>query len=416
MASSGTKGSGYGPLQGVRVIDLTHILAGPVCALMLADMGAEVIKIERVPFEADEARTDTDPYHINGVSAPHMIVNRNKKSLPLNLKQEAAREILARLIADADVVLENYRPGVMDRLGFGWESLHQKHPGLIYGAVSGFGRSGPYADRAGFDLITQGMAGLMSITGEGHGRPPVKPGPPMTDTTAGILLAMGVCAALHHRDRTGEGQMVDTSLFEAGIIHTYWHSAIAFSSDEVPGPLGSGHPLSAPYQAFPTKDGWLTLGAANGPTWQRFVDMIDDDRLRDEALFGTNKARMDHLSELVDVLDDIFRKRTTAQWLRALDDAGVPAGPLNTIPAMHQDEQALARDMIVSLDHPTAGLVQTLGLPVKFSETPGGPKAPAALYGEHTRALLTGLGYGDAEIDELARDGVVGLPEMTPVS
>jgi len=402
-------GAGYGPLGDIRVVDLTHILAGPVCALMLADMGAEVIKIERVPFEADEARADTEPYNINGVSAPHMMVNRNKKSLPLDLKQVAAREILSRLLAGADIVLENYRPGVMDRLGFGWEVLHARQPRLIYGAVSGFGRTGPYAERAGFDLITQGMAGLMSITGEGPGRPPVKPGPPMTDTTAGILLAMGVLAALHHRERTGEGQMVDTSLFEAGIIHTYWHSAIAFSSDEVPGPLGSGHPLSAPYQAFPTKDGWLTLGAANGPTWKRFVDMIDSDALRDGDLFGTNERRMANLTKLVEVLDAIFKTRTTDDWLAALDEAGVPAGPLNTVPAMHRDEQALARDMIVTLDHPVAGKVKTLGLPVKFSATPGGPREPAALYGEHARALLREHGYDDGEIDKLAADGVIGL-------
>jgi crotonobetainyl-CoA:carnitine CoA-transferase CaiB-like acyl-CoA transferase len=299
----------------------------------------------------------------------------------------------------------------MDRLGFGWETLHVRHPRLIYGAVSGFGRTGPYAERAGFDLITQGMAGLMSITGEGHGRPPVKPGPPMTDTTAGILLAMGVLAALHHRERTGEGQMVDTSLFEAGIIHTYWHSAIAFSSDEVPGPLGSGHPLSAPYQALPTKDGWLTLGAANGPTWKRFVEMIDDDELRHGELFGSNERRMANLPLLVDKLSAIFKTRTTRDWLLALDAAGVPAGPLNTIPAMHRDEQALARDMVVTLDHPQAGKVKTLGLPVKFSATPGGPRQPAALYGEHTRALLREHGYDDAEIDKLAADGVVGLTD-----
>ena len=403
--------TGYGPLDGLRVVDLTHILAGPVCALMLADMGAEVVKIERVPFEADEARTDTEPYNVNGVSATHMMVNRNKKSLPLDLKQEPARDVLSRLIAKADIVLENYRPGVMDRLGFGWETLHVRHPRLIYGAVSGFGRTGPYAERAGFDLITQGMAGLMSITGEGHGRPPVKPGPPMTDTTAGILLAMGVLAALHHRERTGEGQMVDTSLFEAGIIHTYWHSAIAFSSDEVPGPLGSGHPLSAPYQALPTKDGWLTLGAANGPTWKRFVEMIDDDELRHGELFGSNERRMANLPLLVDKLSTIFTTRTTRDWLLALDAAGVPAGPLNTIPAMHRDEQALARDMVVTLDHPQAGKVKTLGLPVKFSATPGGPRQPAALYGEHTRALLREHGYDDAEIDKLAADGVVGLTD-----
>ena len=402
-------GSGYGPLDGIKVVDLTHILAGPVCALMLADMGADVIKIERVPFEADEARNDIEPYGINGVSATHMMVNRNKKSLPLDLKKEAAREVLSRLIAGADIVLENYRPGVMTRLGFGWETLHARHPRLIYGAVSGFGRTGPYAERAGFDLITQGMAGLMSITGEGPGRPPVKPGPPMTDTTAGILLAMGVLAALHHRNSTGEGQMVDTSLYEAGIIHTYWQSAIAFSSDEVPGPLGSGHPLSAPYQAFPTKDGWLTLGAANGSTWQRFLDLLDNDELRDPDLFGTNENRMANLPLLVEKLDAIFKTRTTEAWLDALEAAGVPAGPLNTIPAMHQDEQALARDMIVDLHHPIAGDVKTLGLPVKFSKTPGGPKSPAALYGEHTRALLREHGYNDGEIDRLAADGVIGL-------
>jgi crotonobetainyl-CoA:carnitine CoA-transferase CaiB-like acyl-CoA transferase len=404
-------GAGYGPLGDLRVVDLTHILAGPVCALMLADMGAEVIKIERVPFEADEARTDTEPYNINGVSAPHMMVNRNKKSLPLDLKHDEGREILARLIAGADIILENYRPGVMDRLGMGWDVLHERHPRLIYGAVSGFGRTGPYAERAGFDLITQGMAGLMSITGEGHGRPPVKPGPPMTDTTAGILLAMGVLAALHHRERTGEGQMVDTSLFEAGIVHTYWHSAIAFSSDEVPGPLGSGHPLSAPYQAFPTKDGWLTLGAANGPTWQRFVDMMESDALRDAELFGTNEKRMANLTKLVEVLDAIFKTRTTDDWLAALDEGGVPAGPLNTVPQMHRDDQALARDMIVTLDHPVAGAVKTLGLPVKFSATPGGPRQPAALYGQHTRALLREHGYDDPAIDRLAAGGVVGLTD-----
>jgi crotonobetainyl-CoA:carnitine CoA-transferase CaiB-like acyl-CoA transferase len=255
------------------------------------------------------------------------------------------------------------------------------------------------------------MAGLMSITGEGHGRPPVKPGPPMTDTTAGILLAMGVLAALHHRERTGEGQMVDTSLFEAGIVHTYWHSAIAFSSDEVPGPLGSGHPLSAPYQAFPTKDGWLTLGAANGPTWQRFVDMMESDALRDAELFGTNEKRMANLTKLVEVLDAIFKTRTTDDWLAALDEGGVPAGPLNTVPQMHRDDQALARDMIVTLDHPVAGAVKTLGLPVKFSATPGGPRQPAALYGQHTRALLREHGYDDPAIDRLAAGGVVGLTD-----
>ncbi|MED5407525.1 MAG: CoA transferase, partial [Pseudomonadota bacterium] len=273
--------TGYGPLNGVRVIDFTHVMAGPTCALMLADMGADVVKIERTPFEADEARNAQDPYYINGVSATYMILNRNKRSLPLDLKTQAGVAIARRLLDGTDVVVENFRPGVLDRLGLGYEEIRKINPEVIYGAISGFGRSGPYRDRAGFDLMAQGMAGIMSVTGEGPGRPPVKPGVPMTDITAGILLAMGICAALRHREVTGEGQMVDTSLFEAGIVQTYWHSAIAFSTGEIPVPLGSGHPLNAPYQALKTKDGWITVGAANRSTWKRFAELVDPEMLED---------------------------------------------------------------------------------------------------------------------------------------
>jgi len=390
--------TGYGPLNGVRVIDFTHVMAGPTCSLMLADMGADVVKIERAPFEADEARNAQDPYDINGVSATYMILNRNKRTLPLNLKTKQGVAIARRLLAGADVVVENFRPGVLERLGLGYEEARRDNPEVIYGAVSGFGRSGPYRDRAGFDLMAQGMAGIMSVTGEGPGRPPVKPGVPMTDITGGILLAMGICAALRHREVTGEGQMVDTSLFEAGIVQTYWHSAIAFSTGEIPVPLGSGHPLNAPYQALKTKDGWITVGAANRSTWKRFAELVDPEMLEDPR-FSTNEARMENLTALVTHLNKLLEKKTTASWLTLFESAGVPAGPINSIPQMHADPQVLAREMVVTQPHPQAGPVKTLGLPVKFSKSPGGPRHPASLYGQHTREILHEAGYDDTEID-----------------
>ncbi len=390
--------TGYGPLNGVRVIDFTHVMAGPTCSLMLADMGADVVKIERAPFEADEARNAQDPYNINGVSATYMILNRNKRTLPLNLKTKQGIAIARRLLDGTDVVVENFRPGVLERLGLGYEEIRKINPEVIYGAISGFGRSGPYRDRAGFDLMAQGMAGIMSVTGEGPGRPPVKPGVPMTDITGGILLAMGICAALRHREVTGEGQMVDTSLFEAGIVQTYWHSAIAFSTGETPVPLGSGHPLNSPYQALKTKDGWITVGAANRSTWKRFAELVDP-RMLEDSRFSTNEARMENLPDLVANLNSLLEKKTTDAWLTLFENAGVPAGPINSIPQMHADPQVLAREMVVTQTHAEAGPVKTLGLPVKFSNTPGGPRHPASLYGQHTREILYEAGYDDSEID-----------------
>lgn len=390
--------TGYGPLNGVRIIDFTHVMAGPTCALMLADMGADVIKIERAPFEADEARNAEDPYDINGVSATYMILNRNKRTLPLDLKTKVGIGIARRLLDDADVVVENFRPGVLDRLGLGYKEIRKINPEVIYGAISGFGRSGPYRDRAGFDLMAQGMSGIMSVTGEAPGRAPVKPGVPMTDITGGILLAMGICAALRHREVTGEGQMVDTSLFEAGIVQTYWHSAIAFATGETPEPLGSGHPLNAPYQALTTKDGWITVGAANRSTWKRFAELVDPEMLEDPR-FSTNEARMENLPDLVAHLNKLLEEKSTDTWLMLLEDAGVPAGPINSIPQMHADPQVLSREMVVNQTHAEAGPVKTLGLPVKFSKTPGGPRHPASVYGQNTREILHEAGYDDSEID-----------------
>ncbi len=395
--------TGYGPLNGVTVIDFTHVMAGPTCTMMLADMGADVIKIERVPYEEDASHNADDPYWINGVSASYMVVNRNKRGLPLNLKTPEGIEIAHRLITNADVVVENYRPGVLDRLGVGYEAASKTNPGIIYGAVSGFGRTGPYAQRPGYDLMAQGMTGIMSVTGKGPGRPPVKPGVPMTDITGGILLAMGICAALRHREVTGKGQMVDTSLFEAGIVQTYWHSALTFSTGQAPEPLGSGHPLQAPYQAIKTRDGYITV-SAGGWMWGKFCELVDPD-LEHDPRFDTNEKRMKNVKELEAILNERMSVKTTVEWIAELEAAGMPSGPINTIPQMHADPQALARDMVVTQNHPVAGKVKTLGLPVKFSRTPGGPKLPSTVYGQYTREILGQAGFSNAEIDGFVAAG-----------
>jgi crotonobetainyl-CoA:carnitine CoA-transferase CaiB-like acyl-CoA transferase len=361
---------------------------------MLADLGADVIKVEKP--EGDDSRRFLPP-DINGESAAFMMLNRNKRSIVLDLKGERDREIIRRLLRDADVVIENYRRGTMDRLGLGYDVLRSDNPGLIYCEISGFGRSGPYADRGGFDLIAQGMSGLMSITGEAPGRPPVKVGAPVTDITAGILAALGICAAYARRLQTGEGQRVDTSLFEAGIVHTYWQSAIALATGISPGPMGSAHPLNAPYQAFATADGWVNVGAANQRNWERMAHAIGADALVDDPRFASNKGRMENRERLVEEMTPIFRTRCTDEWLTILEDAGIPAGPVLSITEMHGDPQTLARDMVVTLDHPVAGATKAIGLPVKFSGTPGSVRRPAPLLGEHTEEILTELGYMDTD-------------------
>lgn len=380
-----------GPLEGCRVIELAHIMAGPVTGLMLADMGADVIKVEKP--SGDDSRRMVPP-QINGESAAFIMMNRNKRGIVLDLKCDQGREALKDLLQDADVVIENYRKGTMEKLGLGYEVLRETNPGLIYCEISGFGRTGPYSDRGGFDLIAQGMSGLMSITGEGIGRPPVKVGAPVTDITAGILAAMGVAAAYARKLRTGLGQRVDTSLFEAGIIHTYWQSAIALATDESPGPMGTAHPLNAPYQSFSTADGWINVGAANHANWERLIELIGAPEMGSDERFQTNEGRMSNLGALVDELNLIFRTRTTADWLRILEQGGVPAGPILTVGEMHEDPQAQAREMIVEQDHPTAGPVRTLGLPVKFSETPGRIRRPAPTLGQHTGEVLSEIGAG----------------------
>jgi crotonobetainyl-CoA:carnitine CoA-transferase CaiB-like acyl-CoA transferase len=392
-------------LAGLRVVELAHIMAGPVCGLMLADLGAEVIKVEKVPG-GDDSRRFLPP-DIEGESAAFMMMNRNKRGIAVDLKHEEGKAVLRRLLKSADVVIENYRKGTMERLGLGYETLKQENPGLIYCEISGFGRTGPYAERAGFDLIAQGMSGLMSITGEGPGRPPVKVGAPVTDITAGILGALGVVAAVVARQTSGRGQRVDTSLFEAGIVQTYWQSAIALATGVSPGPMGSAHPLNAPYQAFETADGWITLGAANQANWLRLLEVIGAPDLAGDPRFTDNQARMSHLPALVEALSPFLKRHTTAEWLGKLEAAGVPAGPVLSVGEMQADPQTRARDMVVAAAHSTLGAVETLGLPIKLSETPGGVAAGAPTYGEHTRAVLAEHGYTEAEIEALITAGAV---------
>ncbi len=394
-----------GPLAGLKVIELAHMMAGPTCALMLADMGADVIKLEKFP-DGDDTRRMVPP-QIDGESAAYLMMNRNKRGMAVDLKHPDGREVGRRLLGAADVVIENFRKGTMERLGLGYETLRETNPGLIYCEISGFGRTGPYAERGGFDLIAQGMSGLMSITGEGPGRAPVKCGAPITDISAGILAAMGVLAAYVHRLKTGEGQRVDASLFEAGIVHTYWQSAIALATGIAPGPLGSAHPLSAPYQAFETADGWITLGAANQANWLKLIDVLDANSLGSDPRFVTNSARKTNLSALVAILAPLFKQRTSADWLNRLEAAGVPAGPVLDVAQMHADPQTRARDMVVEVPHSRLGKTSTLGAAVKFSVTPGAVERGAPVLGEHTREVLREHGYDDAAVDALAAARVV---------
>jgi crotonobetainyl-CoA:carnitine CoA-transferase CaiB-like acyl-CoA transferase len=397
-----------GPLAGMRVIDMSHVMAGPTCARMLADMGADVVKVEKADGGDDTRRML--PPDIKGESAAYMMMNRNKRGIVLDLKKPAARAVLKRMIARADVLVENYRHDTLDKLGLGYEALKAINPGLIYCSISGFGRSGPLATQGGFDLVAQGMSGLMSITGEGPGRPPVKVGAPVCDIVAGILGAMGVAAAYAHKLQTGEGQIVDTSLLEAGITLTYWQSAIAMATGVAPGPMGSAHPLNGPYQAFRTADGWMNVGAANDKLYPKLCDILGCSQLAGDARFRTGRDRMNNLETLIGLLSPYFEKRATGEWLVELEKAGIPSGPVLDVNQMLAHPQTQAREMAPVLSHPVAGEVATIGFPVKLSATPAAITRPAPLFGEHTREVLSEEGLTDAEIDALFAEGSAAEP------
>ncbi|HEU0200838.1 MAG TPA: CoA transferase [Burkholderiaceae bacterium] len=393
-----------GPLAGVRVLELAQIMAGPTCGMLLADLGADVIKVEKLPG-GDDAREYREP-NINGVSAPFLILNRNKRGTAVNLKHPRGREVLLRMVRHADVLTENFRRGTLEKLGLGYDVLAQENPGLIYCAISGYGRTGPYADKGGFDLIAQGFAGLMSITGE-PGGPPVKNGNSIADINAGILAALGIVAAYIHKLKTGQGQLVDTSLLEAGVQQTYWQAAIFFATGVSPGPTGSAHILTAPYQAFRASDGWINIGGANQANWERIAAVLGHPEWRDDPRFKTNSDRMRNLPALTAAMSAVLATRSRAEWVAAFDAAGVPVGPVHAIGEALSHEQTVARGMVVELPHPQAGVTRALGCPLHLSATPARITRPAPLLGEHTREVLVECGFDRTEIDALLAEGVV---------
>ena len=390
-------------LEGVRVLDLTQIMAGPFCAMLLADLGAEVIKIEN-PRGGDDSRRMAPPYY-NGESAAFLAVNRNKYGLALDIRTLQGSELLWKLIESADVLIENFRPDTMPRLGFGYEQVHARNPRLIYCSISGYGHTGPFANKGGFDLVAQAMSGLISVTGSPD--EPAKVGVPISDLNAGLFASHAILAAMLVRGRTGEGQYIDTSLFEAALAYTIWESNEYWATGQAPRGLGTAHRLSAPYQVFATTDGWIAIGAANQRNWERLVQSLERPDLLDNPLFSTNSDRMTHLPTLVETLTETFKTRTTEEWLPRLEAAGVPCGPVLSLDQVYQHPQVQARTMEMTVEHPVAGPIHAIGFPVKYSATPPRLYRPAPVLGQHTFALLESLGMSSEQCKQLEQEGVI---------
>ena len=392
------------PLSGVRVIDVTQIMAGPFCTMLLGDMGADVIKIEK-PDGGDDIRRSGPPF-VAGDSAAFLNIGRNKRSVVIDIKTPEGAKIVRRLARTADIFVQNLRPGRIEGFGLGYDDLRAVNPSIVYATITGYGRTGPYKDKPGFDLMAQGMSGIMGVTGH-PGQPPVKVSVPITDLNAGLFTAFGVLAAYVNRLKTGTGQHVDSSLLEAGVAYTFWESAIYFATGSPPGPNGSAHQLSAPYQALPTSDGYLTIGGATQSNWERLCRAVGRAELLSDPRFAANADRMANRAALERTLSETFMTRTTAHWLGVLDRAGVPCGPINDMSQVYADPQVIARDMVVDIDHPTAGAIRNVGIPVKFSETPGTVRRPPPRLGEHTHEVLVEFGYTADEIAALERQGIV---------
>jgi formyl-CoA transferase/CoA:oxalate CoA-transferase len=392
------------PLDDLFVIDLTRALAGPYCTLMLGDLGARVIKIE-TPDGGDDTRGWGPPF-INGESAYFLGINRNKESVTVNLKSPDGRQVLWRLIRRADVLVENFRAGTMDRLGFGYPAVHAANPRLVYASISGFGQDGPYRERTAYDLILQGMGGLMGTTGE-EGGPPVKVGIAVTDIAAGMFAAYGILAALRVRDHTGRGQLVDVAMLDAQVAWMTYQAGYYFATGENPKRLGSAHPSLVPYQAFRTQDGYVNVAVGSEGIWARFVEAIGAPHLATDPRFRTNADRVAYRDELIGVLTPLFAARTTAAWVGVLEPAGVPAGPIYLMSDLFNDPQVRHRHMLQELEHPRAGRIRQTGVPIKLSETPGHVAAPPPILGEHTDGVLRELGYSARDIADMRRRGAV---------
>lgn len=393
------------PLVGIRVLDLTRILAGPYCTMMLGDMGAEIIKVEN-PDGGDDTRAWGPPF-LNGVSTYFISINRNKKSVTLDLKKERGKALLTSLIRASDVVVENFRPGTLDKLGFPWEEIHRLNPRAVFCSVSGFGQTGPRKSEPGFDVVIQGEGGVMSLTGEPDG-PPAKVGASVADITAGMLAANGILLALFHRERTGEGQMVDVGMLDGQVALLTYHATGFFATGKVPPRRGNRHPSITPYETYKCRDGYFNLGVGNDSLWRRFCDAMSLTDIKQDPRFAVNANRVGNREALQAILDPFFAARDLQPTLAALRKAGVPCGPINTLDQVFAEPQVLAREMVVEVDVPQAGRTKVTGVPIKLSATPGAVRTPPPSLGQHTDEVLESVLKLDAAARKKLRDeGVV---------
>ncbi len=391
-------------LDGIRIIDFSKALAGPYCTMMLADQGAEVIKVE-MPGTGDDSRGWGPPF-IEGEAAYFLSVNRNKKSITLNLKDPKAKEIALKIIEKADVVLESNRPGVMTKLGLDYESVKKINPGIIYCAISGFGQTGPYSKRPGFDQVIQGYGGIMGLTGE-KGGSPLKVGIAVTDIATGMFAATGILTALYHKERTGQGQFVDASMLDGQVSWLTYQAGRYLASGNVPQRIGSAHPLIVPYQDFEASDGFINIAAGNDNLWKKMCEVTGLTDIADDPKFASNPKRVENRVAVVELVSEKIKTKTMQEWLDILNDAGVPCGPIYTVDQIFKDPQVLARDMLVELDHPKCGKIQVTGVPVKLSETPAEVKTPPPMLGEHNSSILQELGFKDEDITKMKEDNII---------
>jgi formyl-CoA transferase len=390
-------------LEGLRVLDITQVMAGPFCAMLLADLGADVVKVE--PPAGDSTRQM--PGAVGADSPSFNALNRGKRSIVLNLKTPEGRATFTRLARSTDILIENYRPGVMDGLGLGYAALSLLNPRLIYASISGYGQTGPDRRKGGFDLIAQGVSGIMSITGE-PGGPPVKAGVPLTDLSAGLFALVGILAAVEHRHRSGAGQQVDASLVDAGVALSVWEATEYFSGVGLPTALGSAHRMIAPYQAIRCADGYITLGAANERLFRRLCEVLGHPEWSEQSEFADSTSRVLNRQRLTDRIEDITIASPRSHWLALLEANDIPCGPINNYAQVFADPQVVARAMVVQTEHPTLGRLNTLGSAIKMSATPPDVSRRAPQLGEHTDDVLREVGFSSSEIAALRRSGAAG--------